>query len=121
MDIFVPIFKALELAKVRYLTVGGLATVLHGYPRFTSGIDLIVQLDEQNCKRAIECLLQLKFRSRAPVCSVEMTPIDPPVRLNVSGHLLPIRLKSEPETVHAHGLTLVFFADLRVISTEHTG
>ena len=52
-----------------------------------------------------------------------MTPIDPLVRLNVSGHLLPIRLKSEPETVHvhAHGLTLVFFADLRVISTEQTG
>ena len=45
------------------------------------------------------------------------------MRLNVNGHLLPIRLKSEPETVHvhAHGLTLVFFADLRVISTEHTG
>ena len=44
------------------------------------------------------------------------------MRLNVNGHLLPIRLKSEPETihVHAHGLTLVSFADLRVISTEQT-
>ena len=41
------------------------------------------------------------------------------MRLNVNGHPLPIRL---PETVqvHAHGLTLVSFADLRVVSTDHT-
>ena len=42
-----------------------------------------------------------------------------PVRLNVNGYLLPIRLKSEPETVHvhAHGLTLVYLTALEVIST----
>ena len=46
-----------------------------------------------------------------------------PVRLNVNGRLLPIRLKSEPETVHvhAHGLTLIYFAVLGVVSTEHRG
>ena len=54
--------------------------------------------------------------------SVEMTSSETPVRLNVNGHRLPIRVESEPETVHvhAHGLTLVSFAALRVISTEHT-
>ena len=52
-----------------------------------------------------------------------MTSSEPPVRLNVNGQLLPIRLKSEPETVHvqAHGLTLVSFAALRVIAAERTG
>ena len=36
-----------------------------------------------------------------------MTPIEPPARFNVNGYLLPIRLKSEPESVHvyAHRLT----------------
>jgi len=71
MDIFLPIFRALETAHVKYLTVGGLATVLHGHPRLTSDIDLIVQLDEQNCKRAIQCLIELKFRPRAPVDPLE--------------------------------------------------
>ena len=56
-----------------------------------------------------------------PVCSIEMTSSEPPVRLNVNGRLLPIRLKSEPETVHVHGSTLVSFAALRVISPEHSG
>ena len=43
------------------------------------------------------------------------------VRLNVNGHLLPIRLKSEREIVHvhAHGLTLASCDALRVISTQH--
>jgi hypothetical protein len=67
MDIFLPIFRALEMGHVKYLTIGGLATVLHGHPRLTSDIDLIVQLDEQNCTRAIQRLIELKFRPRAPV------------------------------------------------------
>ena len=67
VEIFLPIFKALSDAGVRYLTVGGLATVLHGYPRLTSDIDLIVQLDEVNCRKALQCLVDLKFRPLAPV------------------------------------------------------
>ena len=71
MDIFLPIFGALGVAGVRYITVGGLATVMHGYARLTSDIDLIVQLDEPNCRQAIECLCSLGFRPRAPVDPLE--------------------------------------------------
>ena len=43
------------------------------------------------------------------------------MRLNVNGQRLPIRVKSEPEAVHvhAHGLTLFYFAALELISKEH--
>ena len=45
------------------------------------------------------------------------------VRRSLNRHLLPIGLKSEPETVHvhAHGLPSVYFASLRVIITEQIG
>ena len=71
MDIFLPIFKALENAGVRYLTVDGVATVLHGYARLTADVDLVVQLEESNCRKAIEALLALQFRPRAPANALD--------------------------------------------------
>ncbi|MBI1756880.1 MAG: hypothetical protein HYR64_07225 [Fimbriimonas ginsengisoli] len=67
MEVFLPVFRQLEAANVRYLAVGGLATVLHGHARFTADIDMIVHLEERNCRAAIETLTQLGFRPRAPV------------------------------------------------------
>ncbi len=42
MSIYQPLFRALNESEVRYVVVGGVATVLHGYARFTADIDLIV-------------------------------------------------------------------------------
>jgi hypothetical protein len=44
MAVFEPLFKALNDAEVRYLVVGGLAVVLHGHPRLTANVDLVVDL-----------------------------------------------------------------------------
>jgi len=61
------ILKALNAASVRYLVAGGLAVVAHGYMRFTADVDLIVDLQEGNVRRAIEALAALGYRPRAPV------------------------------------------------------
>lgn len=61
------IFRAFELASVRYLVVGGVAVVLHGHLRFTADLDLVVQLQDDNARRAVEALGSLGFRPRAPV------------------------------------------------------
>jgi len=47
------ILDALNRAHVRYLIVGGVAVVLHGYLRTTAALDLIIQLDRDNVLRAI--------------------------------------------------------------------
>jgi len=36
------IVRALDGARVRYLIVGGLAVVAHGYVRFTADVDLVL-------------------------------------------------------------------------------
>lgn len=64
---FGAIFSALSSGGVRYLVVGGVAVVLHGHTRFTSDVDLVVALDEENVRRAIEALRTLGYRPRAPV------------------------------------------------------
>jgi hypothetical protein len=45
------LFAALGQAQARYLVVGGVAVVLHGHPRFTADLDLVVALDPDNVRR----------------------------------------------------------------------
>ena len=61
------ILRALNEADARYLVVGGVAVVLHGRLRVTADLDLVVQLDPPNVRRAIAALEGLGFRPRAPV------------------------------------------------------
>ena len=61
------IISELNAAGVRYLVVGGLAVVAHGYVRFTADIDLLLDLEESNLNRALVALEGLGYRPRAPV------------------------------------------------------
>ncbi len=75
---FEVIFGALEAAKVRYLVVGGVAVVLHGSPRFTADLDLVLALDPDNVRAALAALADLGYRPRAPVAAEGLA--DPEVR-----------------------------------------
>ena len=66
-DDLLRVFRALEESGARYLVVGGVAVVLHGYPRFTADLDLVIALEPENTQRAIEALQRLGFQPRAPV------------------------------------------------------
>jgi len=64
---FDAIFIALQAAHVRYIVVGGVAVVLHGSPRFTADLDLVVALEDENVRAALAALEGLGYRPRAPV------------------------------------------------------
>jgi Nucleotidyl transferase AbiEii toxin, Type IV TA system len=64
---FEAVFAALQGAGVRYLVVGGVAVVFHGYPRFTADLDLVVALDRENVLALVDALATLGYRPRAPV------------------------------------------------------
>jgi hypothetical protein len=63
------IFAALQAEKVRYIVVGGVAVVLHGVPRFTADLDLLLALDAANVRAALAALARLGYRPRAPVAA----------------------------------------------------
>ena len=73
MSIYLPLFKALNQADVKYVIVGGLATVLHGYPRFTADIDLVVNLEKQEAEKAIKLITSLGLQARLPVDPMDFT------------------------------------------------
>lgn len=58
MSVYLPLFKALNEAHVQYVVVGGLATVLHGYARMTADVDLVVNLEPAETKKALKAYLQ---------------------------------------------------------------
>ena len=67
MLLYEPLFRALNASGTRYVVVGGVATVLHGYARLTADIDLILDLEESAAARAMHALAGLGLRPRAPV------------------------------------------------------
>ena len=71
MAFFIPVFKQLNAADVRYVVVGGVATILHGYVRATTDIDLIVDLQIDEAKKAIETLSGKGYKPRIPVQAME--------------------------------------------------
>ena len=66
------ILEALNRANVRYLVVGGLAVVAHGFVRFTADIDLVLDPEPAAMRRAIDALSGLGYRPRAPVAFTEL-------------------------------------------------
>jgi len=61
------VFRALNKARVKYLVAGGVGVVLHGFPRFTADLDLIIHLEEKNIDRFFETVAKLGYHPRLPV------------------------------------------------------
>jgi len=61
------IFGALNKAGARYLVAGGIAVNIHGYQRLTADLDLVIQLDSDNIKKAMKALNQLGYTPIVPV------------------------------------------------------
>ncbi len=66
MAIFAPLFDTLNTAGIRYVVVGGLATVLHGYARLTVDIDLMVDLAPEQAEKVISTLTTLGLCRNCP-------------------------------------------------------
>ena len=57
---YLDLFKSLQTHNIDYLLIGGLAMNLHGVPRMTMDVDLVIALDANNIA---------KLRDRAGVAS----------------------------------------------------
>lgn len=66
------VFIALNKANVRYLVAGGLAVNLHGIPRMTADLDIIVSFDEENIKKLAQALDKAGYKPKVPVKVVEL-------------------------------------------------
>ena len=75
---FEAIVQALNSAEVRFIVVGGLAVIAHGYGRVTRDIDLVIQLQPEAIINAFRALEALGYLPRAPISATQFA--DPGLR-----------------------------------------
>ena len=61
------IFHTLNEAQARYLVVGGVAVIAHGYVRVTKDLDLVLDLSAEPLERALRALQGLGYHPINPV------------------------------------------------------
>jgi hypothetical protein len=73
---YLDLFRALNDHQVRYLLVGGLAMNLHGVPRMTMDVDLVLAMDEGNLDRFIGCASAIGLTPLAPVSMTALKDVE---------------------------------------------
>jgi hypothetical protein len=76
--LFEPLFDALNRAEVRYVVVGGVAVVLHGFARLTGDVNLAIDLRPSEARKAVAAFEHFGLRPRLPVDAMQLA--DPAVR-----------------------------------------
>jgi len=52
------VFASFQKHKVKYLVIGGIAAVLHGVPRATFDLDILIEATSENAQRLLAALLE---------------------------------------------------------------
>lgn len=68
---FEELLADLDRADVRFVVVGGLAVVIQGFARLTADVDLVIDLDAANVRRALDALLARGLRPLLPVTAMD--------------------------------------------------
>jgi hypothetical protein len=55
------VFSSFQKQNVRYLVIGGIAAVLHGVPRATFDLDILIEASPDNAQRMLDALMEAKF------------------------------------------------------------
>lgn len=82
------VFKSLNDHDVRYLVIGGVAAVLHGVPRATFDLDILIDATPENARRLLEALSSAGLGTAAlttadDVLAHEITVFKDRVRIDV--------------------------------------
>ena len=82
------VFASLQAHKVKYVVIGGIAAVLHGVPRATFDLDILVEATPENVERLLHAFLEARLGTAAlttpeDVLAHEITVFNDRVRIDV--------------------------------------
>lgn len=82
------VFESLRSRDVRYLVIGGIAAVLHGVPRATFDLDILIEATPENARRLLEAFLDSSLGTALlttpeDVAAREITIFNDRVRIDV--------------------------------------
>jgi len=82
------VFKSLQRHDVKYVVIGGVAAILHGVPRATFDVDILIEATPDNSRRLLDALLDAGLGSASlttaeDVLANEITVFKDRVRVDV--------------------------------------
>jgi hypothetical protein len=88
LNLLKDVFSSLQRHKVRYLVIGGIAAVLHGVPRATFDLDILIDANPDNAKELLDAFLEANLGTAAlttpcELLSREITIFKDRVRIDV--------------------------------------
>lgn len=55
------VFRCLKKHDVKYVVIGGIAAILHGVPRATFDLDVLIEASLENCQRLLRALVDARL------------------------------------------------------------
>ena len=82
------VFKSFQRHEVRYIVIGGVASVLYGVPRVTFDLDILIEATTENAQRLLDALIEAGFgtatlTNACDLVSHEITVFNDRVRIDV--------------------------------------
>jgi len=66
------VFASFQKHNVRYLVIGGIAAVLHGVPRATFDLDILIEANEENAQKLLNALEDSRFGTASMIDAKEL-------------------------------------------------
>ena len=82
------VFASFQSHDVKYVVIGGIAAVLHGVPRATFDLDILIEASPDNASRLLDALLEAQLGTAAlttpeSILANEITIFNDRVRIDV--------------------------------------
>lgn len=103
------VFRSFQHHDVRYVVIGGVAAILHGVPRATFDLDILIEATPENARRLLTALLDAGLATAAltnvdDVLANEITVFQDRIRIDVQTSTPGIRF----ENAWANRVTLAY-------------
>ncbi|HYY59147.1 MAG TPA: DUF6036 family nucleotidyltransferase [Pyrinomonadaceae bacterium] len=66
------VFASFQKHEVRYVVIGGIAAVLHGVPRATFDLDILIEASTDNAQRLLDALIEANFATALQITASEL-------------------------------------------------
>ena len=66
------VFASFQKREVKYLVIGGIAAVLHGVPRATFDLDILIEASPDNAQRLLDALIDASFATATMITADEL-------------------------------------------------
>lgn len=66
------VFASFQKHNVRYVVIGGIAAILHGVPRATFDLDILIEATEDNAQRLLDSLLEANLGTASLITAEEL-------------------------------------------------